>query len=63
MTTTTQRTRKPCQSAQESCASELQHALEELRAGATPEEVVEALSRRLTNRLLHLPTKRILEAA
>ncbi|MGE5638492.1 MAG: hypothetical protein ACM30H_00215 [Clostridia bacterium] len=57
MTTTPQHTRKPCQSAQVSCASELEHALERLRAGAAPEEVVELLSQRLTKRLLHLPTK------
>ncbi len=62
MTTTEFRTRKPCESAQESCASELEQALERLRAGATPEEVVEALSHRLTNRLLHLPTKAIANA-
>ena len=60
--TTTHHTRKPCHSAEESCASELQHALEQLRAGATPEDVVEALSQRLTKRLLHLPTKLIANA-
>ena len=56
------RTRKPCASAQESRASELRHALALLRAGAEPEEIVEALSRRLTNRLLHLPTQLIASA-
>ena len=59
---TTHHTRQPCQSAEESCASELELALERLRAGATPEDVVEALSQRLTKRLLHLPTKLIANA-
>jgi glutamyl-tRNA reductase len=62
MTTMTQHTRKPCQSAQQSCASELQHALEKLRTGTAPEQVVETLSQRLTKRLLHLPTKAIANA-
>ena len=52
-------TRKPCASPQESRQSELEQALALLRAGAEPAEVVEALSYRLTNRLLHLPIKLI----
>ena len=52
-------TRKPCASVQQSRASELADALALLRAGADPAAVVETLSQRLTNRLLHLPTKLI----
>ena len=36
--------------------AELERALELLRAGKDPHEVIEALSRRLTNKLLHAPT-------
>ena len=51
-------TRKPCD-ADASRRGELERALELLRGGAEPEKVVEALSHRLTRRLLHLPTKLI----
>jgi glutamyl-tRNA reductase len=37
--------------------SELERALRLLRAGRDAGEVVEALSRRLTNKLLHAPTR------
>jgi glutamyl-tRNA reductase len=37
--------------------AELEHALNLLRAGKDPLEVIEALSQRLTAKLLHAPTK------
>ncbi len=37
-------------------SAELAKALKELRAGADPEQVLESLSRNLTNKLIHAPT-------
>ena len=37
--------------------AELERALRLLRRGANPSEVIEALSQRLTNKLLHRPTR------
>ena len=54
-------TRKPC-SPDASREGELEHALSLLRSGSEPAAVVEALSRRLTNRLLHLPIKSLASA-
>ncbi len=39
--------------------AELERALRLLQNGRTPSEVVEALSRRLTNKLLHAPTRAV----
>jgi glutamyl-tRNA reductase len=37
--------------------TELERALKLLRSGKTPAEVIEMLSRRLTAKVLHAPTK------
>lgn len=42
---------------------ELQLALQELQGSADPADVMAALARRLTNKLLHLPTTKLREAA
>ena len=41
---------------------ELERALRLLRAGKDPAQVIEALSKRLTNKLLHEPTRLLDEA-
>jgi glutamyl-tRNA reductase len=38
-------------------ANELEHALKALARGDAPEKVLEALSRGITNKLLHPPTQ------
>lgn len=43
--------------------AELERALALLRAGKDPLEVIEALSRRLTAKLLHAPTRALQEQA
>ncbi len=43
--------------------AELDKAMRELRKGADPEQVVAALSRGLTNKLIHVPTTAIRDAA
>lgn len=48
-----------CLSVEESRRSELERALKLLNAGKDPVQVMEALSLRLTNKLLHAPTKAI----
>lgn len=52
---------RPCLTAEESRRSELERALNLLRAGKDAVQVMEALSCRLTNKLLHAPTKAIAE--
>jgi glutamyl-tRNA reductase len=42
---------------------ELDRALNLLRSGAEPARVLEELSRRLMNKLIHAPTKALREAA
>ena len=37
--------------------SELERALRLLQNGRDPQQVIELLSRRLTNKLIHVPTK------
>lgn len=52
---------RPCLTAEESRRNELERALNLLRAGKNAVHVMEALSYRLTNKLLHAPTKAIAE--
>ncbi len=49
--------RSPCTSPEESRRAELERALRLLRSGKDPVEILEALSQRLTSKLLHAPTK------
>lgn len=42
---------------------EMQHALQQLRQGLPAEQVLEQLSKRLTNKLLHVPSRLLREAA
>jgi glutamyl-tRNA reductase len=51
--------RAPCLPAEQSRVDELERALRLLRSGADLAGIAEALSRRLTNKLLHAPTKAI----
>ena len=51
--------RKPCDNPEQSRRDELLRALHHLQAGADPVRVIEQLSQRLTNKLLHQPTKAI----
>jgi len=41
--------------------AELERALRRLRGGEAPARVVEELARRLTNKLLHAPTRALVE--
>lgn len=51
--------RRPCADPEASRRDELTRALHHLRAGADPARVIEQLSQRLTNKLLHRPTKAV----
>ena len=44
-------------------AQEMQHALQQLKQGMDAETVLEQLSKRLTNKLLHVPSRLLREAA
>jgi glutamyl-tRNA reductase len=51
--------RRHCENPEQSRREELARALHHLHAGADPARVLEQLSQRLTNKLLHQPTKAI----
>lgn len=50
-------------SAEAARRAELERALRRLRCGDAPSQVLEEMARRLVNKLLHAPTKALLEEA
>jgi len=51
--------RTPCDNPEQFRRDELSRALHHLQAGEDPVRVIERLAHRLTNKLLHPPTKKI----